>query len=189
MGQRCYGRAMADDVDHMATGLEAHFAAMRGELLRFLAARMGSSADAEDLMQDMWLRLSRAETGPVGNPRAYLFRMALNIANDLVRERSRRRVRDTAWSDSAISERGGIAIDETPSAEQMLIDKRELAQLQQIIHALPDRARDVFCRHRLSEQSHGEIAAALGISKSAVEKHMANAMRHIATAINKVDET
>ncbi len=180
---------MADQEDHAAAGLSAHFTAMRAELLRFLAARMGSRADADDLMQDLWLRLSALESGPVANPRAYLFRMAHNIANDLVRERTRRRARDAAWSDNAISESGGMAVDDAPSAERALIDKQELARLQGAIRALPERARDVFCRHRLQGESHGEIAATLGISKSAVEKHMANAMRHIAIALENGDGT
>lgn len=176
---------MIDVSMHNQTGgLTAHFEAMREQLIGFLRARMGSAADAEDLVQELWLRLARLNTEPIANPRAYLYRMALNLANDLVRERSRRRKRDAVWSDMTINDINGNAVDVTPSPEQATADRQELSRLAVAIRALPERAQEVFRQHRLEGKSHAEVAMLLNISKSAVEKHMATAMRHLTAAMN-----
>ena len=75
------------------TGLNQIFAETRGELVRFLTARTGNAGDAEDIVQDVWLRIQGADTGPVANGRAYLYRVAQNLVLDRVRERTRRLLR------------------------------------------------------------------------------------------------
>lgn len=171
------------------SGLRAHFDACASSLLRLLSARLGNRSDAEDLLQDMWLRLASADTGPIANPPAYLHRMALNLANDLVREQIRRRGREAAWSDVMIAEHGADAIDPSPSPEQALLGRRELEQVQTALLTLPDRAGEVFRRHRLEGHSHAEVASAMGISRSAVEKHMATAIKYLLRALKNEDET
>ncbi|NWM55037.1 RNA polymerase sigma factor, partial [Escherichia coli] len=72
----------------------------RGELLRFLVARTGNPAEAEDLLQELWLRIRDATPGPVANGRAYLYRAAQNLVLDRLREARRREARDKDWSDT-----------------------------------------------------------------------------------------
>ncbi len=168
-------------------GLHAHFEACAPSLQRLIAARLGSRTDAEDVVQDLWIKLSSLETGPIANPKAYLHRMALNMANDIVRARVRRRGREASWSDLMVAETDSVAIDPAPSPERALLAKRELEQVSQAIRSLPDRAREAFHYHRVDGLSHAEVAMTMGISKSAVEKHMATAMKSILRAI-KVEE-
>lgn len=78
-----------------------------------------------------------------------------------------------------VAEADTVAIDPSPSPEQQLSDRIELAALLAAIRSLPERAQLVFRRHRLDGLSHGEVARELGISKSAVEKNMATAMKHL----------
>ncbi|MBO0750421.1 MAG: hypothetical protein J2O44_08340, partial [Porphyrobacter sp.] len=78
-------------------GLAALLEAQRTELLRFLAARCGDAAEAEDLLQELWLKAATAASGPVANGRAYLFRMANNLVLDRARARRRAMRRDRAW--------------------------------------------------------------------------------------------
>jgi RNA polymerase sigma factor (sigma-70 family) len=170
-------------------GLRACFDESSGQLRRLISARLGNQADAEDLMQELWIKLATIETSPVDNPHAYLYRMALNLANDLIRQRIRRSGRESAWSETMISEEGGLAVDPSPSPERALGDKMRLDLLKTAIIGLPDRAGEVFRRHRIEGSSHSEVAQAMGISRSGVEKHMATAMKYLLRAMMDRDET
>jgi RNA polymerase sigma factor (sigma-70 family) len=170
-------------------GLRAQFDACAPSLLRLISARMGSRTDAEDLMQELWIKLETLETGPIANPKAYLHRMALNMANDLVRARVRQRGREAAWSDLMVAEHDTVAIDPAPSPERAYFAKREMENLSQALRTLPDRAQQAFRHHRIEGLNHAETAEAMGISKSAVEKHMATAMKYLLRAMNGGAET
>jgi RNA polymerase sigma-70 factor (ECF subfamily) len=74
-------------------GLEAIFIANRVALLRFLRAR-GAGDDAEDLLQELWLRIRNAPSGPIDQPLPYLMRAANNLMLDRHRGRVRARQRD-----------------------------------------------------------------------------------------------
>ena len=136
----------------------------------------------------MYMRLERHVSGPVANGEAYLHKVALNLANDLVRQRHREQARDGAWHEASAGDDAQGEADPAPSPEREVAARQQLARVGAAITALPERAGDVFRRHRLHGESHGEIAAALGISRSAVEKHMATAMRHLAEALSDVEE-
>lgn len=177
---------MNDHRHHTAEdgGLRAHFAPLAPTLTRFLTARLGNAADAEDVVQDLWLKLAALPSGPIANPRAYLHKMALNMANDLVRSRMRQRGREAAWSDIMVAETDMVAIDPAPSPERAMGDKLQLEAIMRAIRAMPDRAQHVFRRHRIDGLSHSQVAAEMEISKSAVEKNMATAMKHLMRALD-----
>ena len=63
---------------------------MRDELKRFMLSRQCDPAEVDDLLQDLFVKLTTGKTGPVGNPRAYLYQMANNLLLD------RRRAQDRA---------------------------------------------------------------------------------------------
>ena len=171
----CLAARVAND------GLLAIYERRRSDLRRFLVARSGSDADADDLMNELWIKVSGMDSGPIGNPDAYLFRMANNVVLDRIRETRRRERRERDWSaerhgqDALVSE----AVDRSLSAEQALIANDEIERLRDAVGQLPPGAGRVLRMHKLEELGHGEIAAKLGISKSAVEKHMAVAMAHL----------
>ncbi len=161
-------------------GLLAIFAAERAALLRFLAARTGDPAGADDLLQELWIRIHQAEHGPIANGRAYLYRMAQNLVLDGVRERRRREAREGAWLDATTdSGGGGDPADPVPNAEAQLISRDEAERLARAIEVLPEGARRVLRLHKIDGLSHPEVAERLGISRSGVEKHMAVAMAHL----------
>jgi RNA polymerase sigma-70 factor (ECF subfamily) len=162
-------------------GLTGTLEARRGDLRRFLIARTGSEADADDLLSELWIKANSVQPGPVSNPGSYLFKMANNLVLDRLRETSRRQRREGDW---IAEQRGSHALVEEPadpasSAEQMLIERDEQNRLTEAIDQLPAGARRVLRMHKLEGLGHAEIAAQLGISKSAVEKHMALAMAHL----------
>ena len=153
--------------------------------LRFLKARLGSQSDAEEVLHDLWARLATVATGPVQHPRAYLFKTANNLALDRRRAERRRVARDEAITrDSAIGHGHELVVAAAdPDAAALLIQRHEHARLTKAIERLPDGARRVLVLHKFEELSHAEVAARLGISRSAVEKHMAVAMRHLRAAL------
>ncbi|MBB5686597.1 RNA polymerase sigma factor [Sphingobium boeckii] len=157
-----------------ANGLEAVFLGNRDVLLRFLRARGGGDA-AEDLLQELWLRASSADAGPIAEPLSYLYRIANNLMLDRHRSSVRAQRRDQDWSDSA----GGTVpgVSDEPSAERALIARERLREAEAALAALGDRAATVFRRYRIEGVSQRDIAADLGISLSAVEKDLQKAYR------------
>ena len=89
--------------------LLAEYLRRRGNIVRFLAARAGSMAAAEDLAQELYLKLAtRDRAAEIGNPSALLYRMAINLMLDRARGESRMAARDGAWRQVSGSELGGI---------------------------------------------------------------------------------
>lgn len=163
------------------SGLAAIFDASRAELHRFLVARSGSEADADDLLSELWLKLRSLPTGPIVNGRGYLFRMANNLYLDHLRERRRREARDRDWTEErhGPAASGREVADSSMSPEQQLVARDSESRLVAAIARLPAGARRVLVMHKIEGLAHGEVAARLGISRSAVEKHMAVAMTHL----------
>ncbi len=173
---------MAEGDEAVATsGLNGLFDVHRPELLRFLGARCGDPVEAEDLLQELWLKLVDLRVGPIANGRAYLFRMANNLALDRVRRRQRAMRRDRAWLEREPAL--GVAVedrpDPAPGAEEALLEQEEGQVLRAAIATLPDGARRALVAYRFEGMAQGDIATMMGISRSGVEKHLALAMRHL----------
>src|ERR1700761_5213367 len=97
----------------------------RDDLVRFFAARLRSMAAAEDLAQDLYIRVASLDGAePVENPSAYLYRLASNLMLDRLRSDHRSGARDSAWSQSQRLEMGGEAVADEPSAEQSLAGRQ-----------------------------------------------------------------
>lgn len=160
-----------------ADGLLAVFMSNRAALIRFLRAR-GVGDDAEDVAQDLWVKLVAGGQGPIADPLAYLYRMANNLMIDRHRATSRRRDREDSW----VEGRGGRgeASDE-PSAERGMLSRQRLADIDRRLDALGPRTAAIFRRFRLDGASHAQIAAEQGISVSAIEKQLRKAYRLLTT--------
>jgi RNA polymerase sigma-70 factor (ECF subfamily) len=165
-------------------GLEAVYRLYRGDLLRFLTARLGDAVEAEDILQELWIRLHNAPGSPVANGRAYLYRMAQNLIVDRIREKQRRMQRERLWLEAhGVTVTTGEPADQTSNAEEAMLEREETARLAATVASLPEGARRVFELHKQQGLSHAEVAMRLGISKSGVEKHMAVAMKYFRRAL------
>ena len=170
-------------------GLAGVFEQHRAELWRFLKARSTNPADADDLLQDLWIRVNsladRAPPGPIGNPRAYLFRMANNLMLDSLRSRQRSMARDHGWLDA--QGRADAAphqlADPAANAEDAVAEAEEVSLITAAIAALPPGAGRALRLHRIEGLKHEEVARIMGISRSGVEKHLAVAMKHLRAAL------
>lgn len=142
-------------------------------LQRLLAARLQDRDDAEDALQDIWLKLDSLGTRPVAQPLAYLCRMAMNHAADQRLSAMRKGRRDTAWLDVQ------PGADEFADAERRLIGRDSLQRLEARIAEMPDRMQLVLRMFRIEELPQRDIALRLGISVSGVEKLLRRAHRQL----------
>lgn len=166
-------------------GLETVYRGSRAELLRFLVARTGDAAEAEDLMQELWIKLRQTQTGPIAHGRAYLFRMAQNLMVDRLRARQRRQRREQAWYGERVAHDPAAIEPSDPghNAEEEMLEREEVALVASAVANLPPGARRAFELHKLQGLSHAEVAVELGISRSGVEKHMTVAMKYLRRAL------
>ncbi|MXO65219.1 RNA polymerase sigma factor [Altericroceibacterium endophyticum] len=126
--------------------------------------------DAEDFLQTSFLRMIERKPENVRNPSAFLMQSALNEARD-----QHRRSKHPA-APRAI-EIGDLALRDTaPLPDETLIAQERLARVREGLDRLTPRTREIFLMHRLDGLKYREIAQELGISMSAVEKHIAKAM-------------
>jgi len=169
-----------DLADHGRLSLIELYLERRADLVRFFAMRLRSAPAAEDLVQDIYVRLSGLEApADLQNPTAYLYRLGSNLMLDRLRGERRAATRDGAWLDSQTTRIGAHEVSAEPSAEAAVAARQRLALLTEALKELSPQTQRVFRMHKFEGLSHPEVAAALGISRSAVEKHMMAALKHL----------
>lgn len=157
--------------------LDAYFQ-RRDELKRFFAARFGSLERAEDLVQDLYLKVAGlGAAAEVDNPGGYLYRLAMNLMLDHTRQQSRATARDTAWRSANNAEVGGEDVADQPSIEDALTSQRRYAQMMAALDQLPLQTQRVFRLHKFEGLTHAQTAQRLGISQRMVEKHVSAALK------------
>lgn len=156
--------------EHQAAGLEAIFAEMRPALVR-RAAAMGAAGDAEDVVQDVWLKL-RGVDAPVASPHAYLLRMVYTAVLDRRRGLRRTAARDAVWQSPANLAEDAI---ETADAERRLIAVQTLQKVEARLIELGDPAAAIFRRHRIDGVTQRKLAEEFGMGLSTIEKHLRRA--------------
>ena len=168
------------------SGLLSAFTEGRPALLRYLTLRGATPEEAEDILQEVHLKLWAEKIGSVEQPRAYLYTMTINHFLLHRRTASRRARREGDW----VVAHGGEQpeVDERPSVEAGLIAREQLAILQRVLDMLPERTRIIFRRFRVDGEPQRDIAADIGISVSAIEKHLTRAYEAIAAAKLRLDE-
>ena len=145
------------------------------ELLFAVAYRMlGTVADAEDSVQDAWLRWSAAPRSDIAEPRAYLARTVTHVAlNRLRSARARREAYVGSWLPEPLLTTGPDTADRAELAESV-----SLAMLV-VLESLTPEERAVFVLHEVFGFPHAEIAAALGRSDASVRQLMHRAREHV----------
>jgi len=159
-------------------------AQMRPALVTYFRRKTGNAAEAEDLTQDV-LANAFAHAGWTSPEQAkgYIFRAAVNRWHDYLR---RRRIRGTAVNLDAAAEREwGV---ESPP-ERVLSAREELQRVAQVLDSLNDRTRTVLMLIRFEHMKAATVADMLGISVSAVNKHLASALAALSCARDKDEPT
>lgn len=159
---------------------EADFVRLRLDLIAYLQRKGQPMEDAEDVIQEAFVRFHRAGHDlATPDARPLLFVIARNIQNDrwkaAGRETRRRAPEDIHDMDAGPR---AIAGNERP-ADERIITRQNLAAAAGVIRALPPRTRDAFLLHRFEDLTYRQIAGRLGVSVSMVEKHIAEALRQL----------
>lgn len=174
---------MADDA--LSSPLLASFRAHYRELLRYLALRTGNADEARDLAHDAWLRaadLAQQGREPMlatdGEARAYLFTMARNLVID---HRRREGVAQRHAEGQSVAQ----SVLHAPDAADAAMYGQAIAAVEVALAGLPERAREVFLRHRIQGEDQGALALAFGISRNMVERDMMLAMDRVQAALEQ----
>lgn len=166
-------------------GLQLVFEESREQLLRYLRAH-GAGDAAEDLLQELWLKLSAVPPGPIASPRNYLFRAATNLMIDRRRSEAQSLRREEEWAGLADRLPGSAAND--PGPDRLLDGRRKLALVEQELGKLPQRALAVFRAHRIDGRTQRDIAATMGLSASTIESDLRMVYRLLDDLRSKLDE-
>ncbi len=157
------------------------FMELRPVLRLFLINRLKGEADAEDVLQEVYLRLSEIKIEDcIKDERAFLFKMARNLAIDFQRRKAVRRAQPL--DDKAIFE----VPSATPSPEVQAISREWYARFSDAIDEMPTKRKQVFVLHKMRQLSYREIADKMGISTKMVEKHMTQALSHCRKRLSDV---
>lgn len=152
---------------------------LRPPLVQFFERRVGSSVEAEDLAQELFERLARqSDLGRLEQLDGYVF----TVATNLLRDRARKRASHAADAHFALEEVAEFSEEITP--ERVLMGKDAVNRFLAALAELPERTRTVLMLRRYEGLEFKEIARRLGISVSAVEKHMVRAMDYLSRRLD-----
>lgn len=167
-------------LDHFLA-LEKTYRRERDRLWRMALRMTGTSATAEDLVQDAFLRMMGMPAGRIAVERAWLTRVVRNLALNHLR-------RHGYGLFTPLDQQQIEAIcSDCPTVESALIAKETLQRTLRAILALPPRRREVFILHRFHDLTYDEIAMRMGISRNTVMVQIVNALVDLHRAIGDGD--
>jgi len=139
----------------------------RGPLVRFLYRMVGDAATAEELAQEVFVRVygARRRYRPWAKFSTWLFKIATNLALNSLRD-SRLERRLQAASEEEVA---SCLADPALNMEQQLLEQERRAAIRQAVESLPEKQRLAVLLHKYQELDYGEIAAILGCSESALK--------------------
>jgi RNA polymerase sigma factor (sigma-70 family) len=161
-----------DDHEWISQRFEANRARLRAVAYRML----GSRSEADDAVQEAWLRLSRSDTGAVENLDGWLTTVVARVCLNMLRSRKSRREEplDVSVPDPIVSRRDGV----DPADEALLADSVGLA-LCVVLETLAPPERLAFVLHDMFAVPFDDIAAIVGRSATATRKLASRARRRV----------
>ena len=150
-------------------------------LVSFLARMVPERARAEELAQEVFVRIyqARERYEPKARFSTWVFGIASNLAlNELARAHRRR---ERPWEESATAR----VEDREPRADELLLAKRTAAQLEEALARLPDRQRAALLLRVEEDLGYGEISEALGVSTASVKSLIHRARENLLAALRE----
>ncbi len=175
------------DSDLLAAAFEEHRDHLRAVAYRLL----GSMADADDAVQDAWMRLTCADTSQVENLGGWLTTVVARVSLNMLRSRRRRREEpaggswpgeaEAAARDGGAAGHGHAGMAADPEEEAVLADSVGLALLV-VLDTLTPAERLAFVLHDMFGMPFTELAAVLGRATPATRQLASRARRRVRTA-------
>lgn len=159
-------RVREGDAQSFALLLAKH----RGPVIHFLYRMIQNQAVAEELAQEVFLRVyrSRASYEPTAKFTTWLFRIASHVALNHIRDGKQERNQESL--DQATDEGLGRQVaSSAPTVEQRMLREVRLAEIRRTIELLPAKQRAAVLMHKYQEMGYAQIAVALECSESAVK--------------------
>lgn len=142
----------------------------RPVLIAYLLRRLHNHAEAEDMAQEVFLRIAAQGAVEMTSPEGYIFQIAAN----LLRDRSRRdRVRNAYRAEVAQVEGRGV---DPLDPLRIVGDREALARLREAITDLPERTRNIFILNRMENVDRRMLAESYGTSISTIDRELARAL-------------
>ncbi|NWB89933.1 RNA polymerase sigma factor [Pseudomonas agarici] len=152
----------------------------RPALINYAKAVVGERTQAEDVVQDAFLRFNDRQHDPVEQPTAYLYRIVRNLALDTVRRQAseKRQIQSPpSWLRPA----------NPLSPEQRALHSADASQIARTLAGLPEQMRIAVEMHRLGGYTLQQIAAHLGVSLSTAHRLVKEAIVHLAASLEPHD--
>ena len=147
--------------------------------LRAFFQRTVSESEAEDLLQELYVRLIRqVDRAPPTNCKGFLFSAAANLLRDRWRRRAARRLDQTDSLDGFGDLKDQEEHDPSLWTEQI----EQLEQLDRALGQVSDKAARAFLCHRVEGCSYADIAGRMGVSVSMVEKYISSVLAELREA-------
>jgi RNA polymerase sigma-70 factor (ECF subfamily) len=157
-------------MDELADRFEQH----RQHLTRVAFRMLGSTSEAEDAVQEAWLRLSRSDAEAVQNLRGWLTTVVARVCLDQLRARRARREQSLEdWLPEPV-----VAVDDGPEEQALLADSVSVALLV-VLETLTPAERLAFVLHDMFGVPFSEIAEIVGRSPEAVRQLASRARRRV----------
>lgn len=164
------GNGRADSGEARAQEVERLFRDHNESLIRFLTLRLHSRQEAREVAQEAYVRLLQLENTDVASfVRAYLFRIAGNLAID----RLRRRATESRFREA---EPFPDLFDRPPDPEALAVQRERVEQIRAYLDELPDPVRESFLMFRVEDMDQESIARRLGVSDRMVRNHITRAL-------------
>jgi RNA polymerase sigma-70 factor (ECF subfamily) len=144
----------------------------RAPVIHFLYRLVHRREPAEDLAQEVFLRVYRARKSyrPTAKFSTWLFRIATNVALNALRDGRMRHERETSIdADAGVMPLAERLPDAMATAEQALVERERRAAIRRAVDALPEKQRLAVLLHKYQEMDYAEIAEVLEISESALK--------------------
>lgn len=168
-------------IENGASPLVRAFFERRENLILFLAARTRDMTTAEDLVQDLYLKVAGLDpTAEVRAPEALLYRMAANLMVDHARSAQRSSQRSAKWRIETHTVLGKHDVSQEAPADEVVMGRERVRQLAAAVADLPPQMGRAFRLHKLEGKSQAQTAQAMGVSVKMVEAHIAAAIKQLA---------
>ena len=163
-----------------AGAVESLFRKHNRALVRFLSARLRSEQDALEVAQEVYIRLlRRGRVEELGYMRAYMFKIAANLAVDHMRSTGRR-------GDVVIGLPEYFDVPVEATQEASVDAKQQLCLVNQAVEELPAKCRQAFCLSREEEWSAARIAEHMELSDRMIRNYLSRAVEHIRGRLGEV---